>query len=474
MTSFGTLRLARDGRFPATSAEFTAFDFRTTGLRPGHVVELAAVRTRADGTVLAELATLVNPGWQVEPGPASIHRVNRRDLDSAPAFGEVLGDLLDLCRGSVLVAHNLPFALEFLAAELARSTVRLPQLPAVGTLDAARQALRLPNSQLATVAGALGIGDFPGHLALANARTVASVVSSLVTTHGLAFTNTPRYPQLPRFAPGGRALTRPDEDPPERTWLADLVERVRITDGGDPLHEAYRELLTAAISDLSVSPDEARDLASLATAAGIAVRRTHLDFVTAMREVAEDDGVITEAEARDLTRVATALGVPEAARDLRPTARLQTPARVLVLGETQEADALRAAVLAAGIQLAKNLTPSVSHLAIADDTPRNDPRLGRARERGIVVLDVPTAWTVLGLLAPEPPAPLQAPVARPQALPTRQVWAARALMAAGLLLMLFSIIALFGGAPFAGALVLALFGVSALGAGWYLSEPAIT
>ncbi|GAB2980479.1 3'-5' exonuclease [Amycolatopsis acidiphila] len=499
MTSFGTLRLARDGRFPATATDFTALDFRTTGLRPGHVVELAAVRARADGTVLTEFATLVDPGRQVEPGPATLHRISRRDLDNAPEFGEVLGDLLDLCRGSVLVAHNLPFALEFLAAELARLNVRLPPLPVVGTLDAARQALHLPNAQLATVADALGIGEFPGHLALANARTVACVVSSLVTTHRLAFTDPPRLPQLPRFTSGGRVLTRPVEDPAERSWLAELVERVRVGDGGDPLHEAYRELLKAAISDQYVSPDEAHELASLAAAAGIAVRRTHLDFVTAMREVAADDGVITEVEAHDLTRVATALGVPEVARDLRTAERLRTPMRVLVLGETRAADALRAAVLAAGIQLAKNLTASVSHLAIADDVPRQDPRLGRARERGIVVLDITTAWTVLGLLEP-PPTPFSAPVSvraatppaptappafaptarlapvapppRSPATPARQLWAARALMAAGLVVMLFSILALFGGAPFAGGLVLAVFGVGALCAGWYLADPA--
>lgn len=476
MTSFGTLRLALDGRCPATAAEFTALDFRTTGLRPGHVVELAAVRTRADGTVLAELATLVNPGWHVEPGPATIHRIGRRELDSAPEFGEVLGNLLDLCHGSVLVAHNLPVTLDFLAAELDRLNVRLPPLPAVSTLEAARQALPLPNFQLATVAGALGIGDFAGHLALVNARAVACVASSLVTTHGLAFTEAPQYPQLPQFTPGGHVLTRPHEGPPERTWLADLIERVQVTDGGDPLHEAYRELLTAALSDQYVSPDEARDLASLATAAGIAVRQTHLDFVTGMREVAQDDGVLTEVEARDLTRAATALGVPEAARDLRPAVRLETPARVLVLGETQEADALRAAVLAAGIQLAKNLTPSVSHLAIADDVSRSDPRLGQARERGIVVLDILTAWAALGLVDPSPTTPLPATPpapAWPTALPARQVWAARALMAGGLVVMVFSILALFGGAPFAGALILALSGITALCGGWYLSEPGM-
>jgi DNA polymerase-3 subunit epsilon len=46
------------------------------------------------------------------------------------------------------------------------------------------------------------------------------------------------------------------------------------------------------------------------------------------------------------------------------------------------------------------------------------------------------------------------------------------LTAAGLFVMLLSIAALFGGAPFLGGFLLALFGVAALFGGWYLSEPA--
>ncbi|TNC27397.1 exonuclease domain-containing protein [Amycolatopsis alkalitolerans] len=466
MVTFGALRLARDGRFPVSGTEFTAVDFRTTGLRPGHVVEMAAVRTRADGTVLAEFTTLVNPGWHVEPGPATLHHVSRRELDNAPEFGDVLGELLDLCSGSVLVAHNLPVTLEFLDAELRRLNVRLPKLPAVGTLDAAREALHLPNAQLATVADALGIKDFPGFLALANARTVAGVVTALTGTHRLAFTEEPRCPQLPQLPVSDLVLPRGAESVPERTWLAELAGRAWVA-GDDPVHEAYRELLTAVLSDQYVSSDEVRDLAELAADAGIAVRQTHLDFVAAMRDAAEEEGTPAETEARDLMRIATALGVPEAARSLRTEEIPRIPVRVLVLGEAAGSDALRSAILGAGLELCGELTSSVTHVVVADDVPRNDARLAQARERGLVALDVAAAWTALGLSEP-------APVAPGPAVAPRQVWAARALMGAGLLVMLFSLLALVGGAPFAGALVLAVFGVGALCLGWYFSEPGVS
>lgn len=39
--------------YPAQGIDFTALEIRTTGLRPGRVVELAAVRVRADGVLAA-------------------------------------------------------------------------------------------------------------------------------------------------------------------------------------------------------------------------------------------------------------------------------------------------------------------------------------------------------------------------------------------------------------------------------------
>ena len=468
MTLTHALSLTREGRFPALSAEFTALDITTTGLRPGHVLEIGAVRVRADGTVLGEFSSLINPGWNVDTGPSHVHRITRRDLDDAPGFGEVLGGLLDLCRGSVLVAHNLPFVDAFLAAELARLRAGLPPLPAVSTLLPARQALRLPNYQLATVAGALGVGDFPAYPALAKARVCACVVASLVTTHGFAFAERPAPPELPHYTSAHPLPRR--ESVPESSWLTELLMRVPSSAHGDPGRDAYRELLAVAITDQYVSPDEARELGALAVDAGIPwpeLQQTHQRFVSAMRDIAEDDGVITGAEVRDLRRVADALGVPDVVADLRPNGQGHRPTRVLVLGETAEADALRAAVLGAGIQLAQRLTGSVTQLVVGDDVSRRDARLARAADLGIGMTDVRSAWTALGLIAPfEPQSPVPEP-ARPS-----QVWAARVLIGAGLLVMLLAVVALFGGVPFVGGLFMAIFGVAALLAGWYLTEPA--
>ncbi|WP_410658570.1 exonuclease domain-containing protein [Amycolatopsis sp. lyj-112] len=488
------LELTGDGRFAVGATEFTAIDFVTTGLRPGHVVEVAAVRVRADGTVLREFSTLVNPGSGVDPGPAHVHRITRRDLDNAPFFGEVLGDFLDLCQGSVLVAHNLPFEAEFLAAEFGRLGARVPSMPGVCTLAAARGALRLPNYRLATVAEAVGAGEFAAHTALADAYVCAHLVTTLVNRHGLRFTTRPVFPELPRFAPATRLSPRRAVVPSGGTWMADVVDRVPESAFGmrGSLQDAYVELLGNALADRHISDTEARALGAAASAAGMAeadLHRVHTGFVSAMRKLAESDGVITTEEERDLRTAAAALRVPEVLHGLRATSTSSgVRRRVLVLGDGLAVDGLRAAVLDAGLPLAKKLTASVTHLVVGEEVPSTEPRIARAGELGAMVLGVAEAREALGLTpqtrpasvpvpvpqrpvphAYPPPPPMRAAAASP---PPVKLWVGRVLMGLGLLLMFVTVLALFGGAGFAAGLFVGVLGVGGLLGGWQVAERA--
>jgi DNA polymerase-3 subunit epsilon len=504
-----TLRLSRGGRFSASAQEFTAIDFETTGLNPGHLIEIAAVRVRADGTVLGELSTLINPGRGIDPGPTHIHRITRQQLDQAPSLGEVLGDFFDLCRGSVVVAHNLPFEKRFLTEELIRLGVRIPELPGVCTLSASRLAFRLPNYRLATVAAAIGITEYAAHTALADAQVCARLVSSLVMTHRLGLDRQPSFPELPRFHHATRLAPRADALPAVAPgWMAQLADRiptaavasaVDVVDVVDAVEDAYLEMLTDALADQYISAAEGRALAALAADAGLSddrVRRIHQGFVEAMRTVAEADGIVTAEEERDLRQVATALGVPHVLDDLRRTAVATRPAavRVLVLGAAAEADDLRAEVLAAGIQLAKKLTASVTHVATGSDIPSHEPRLDRARELGATVLDLSEARSALGLSSippqrtDEPTLVISAVERKDQPMfvppPTQKVlagraafsggstrfWAGRGLMGIGLLLMTTTVLALFGGSPLGAGIFLGVLGVGILLAGWHLTD----
>ncbi|MFJ1762677.1 PolC-type DNA polymerase III [Amycolatopsis sp. NPDC088138] len=450
-----SLPLLGAGGYPAQGIEFTALEIRTTGLRPGRIVELAAVRVRADGVVIGELTTLVDPGPGVPPGPVVLHGITREELDGAPSFGAVLGSLLNLCRGSVVVAHDLPVLTAFLSSEAARLGARAPVLPGVDVLAAARSAVRLPNFRLATVAGAFGVPR-PGQPALSGARTVARLATSLFGRHGFTFAAAPALPALATFAEGP---LRPRVDVPasEPGWMAEAVDRVAGED-------AYLDLLAGVVADQHLSLPEVAALAALAAEAGwdeARVRATHERFVAAVRAIAERDGVVTAAEARELRQVATALGV-----DLGGfgPAEGRKPTRVLVLGTTAAADRLRARVLEEGVQLAKKLTGSVTHLVADSTVPANEPRLGRATELDAVVLGLREAPVALGFEAP--------PVVRPAAAAPRKLVGGRILMGVGLLLMFINVISMFGGAALAGGIVVAVLGVGALLGGWWLAEPA--
>ncbi|MGW4064760.1 3'-5' exonuclease [Amycolatopsis sp. NPDC004747] len=334
----------------------------------------------------------------------------------------------------------------------------MPVLPGVSATAAARSVLPLPNYRTATVAHALGVPTGPS--ARSGARTTARLATVLFGRYGLGFATPPVFPGLPRPA-GGRLLPRAEERLAEPGWMAEAVER--IPDGG--AGNAYLDLLAGALADQRLTADEVTALAASASEAGLSaahVRAVHERLVTALREIAERDGVVTAAEARELRQVATALGVAGAG-DLRPTAGGK-PTRVLVLGTGVAADRLRARVLAEGVQLAKKLTASVTHVVADETVSANEPRLTRAAELGAVLLDAGAAPVALGF-EPPPSAPA-VPAAKPKLV------GGRILMGIGLLLMFIVVVAMFGGTPVGAGIFFAVFGVGALLGGWWLAEPA--
>ncbi|MDN3358771.1 exonuclease domain-containing protein [Actinomadura sp. DC4] len=310
-------------------------DFETTGLAPGRLIEVGAVRMRADGSVVRELSSLADPGPDVELGATWIHHITRERLEGAPPTSEVVGALLAFCQDSVVVAHNLPFEERFLAHELSRLGLDVPRLPGLCTLQAARTHLTMPNYRLGTLVSELELPGMASHAALDDARACGRLLAHLLkNSRGL--TVSPEYPALPfvpgprRFKPRASGLRKG-----ERGWMACLMERLPISTAGaaDPaMAAAYVELLTAALADGKITGVEARALADQASRAGMSraeVEEVHRATLQGMHRVAASDGVITPAEARDLYRAAQALGLPDhfgdlpitSSGDLRPVPR---------------------------------------------------------------------------------------------------------------------------------------------------------
>jgi len=139
-------------------------DVETTGLAPNYgdrVCEVAILRCRGE-EVLDSLQQLINPQRPMGAGAFAVHGIADEMLRDAPPFEQVAEDVLELVEGAVLVGHNTPFDLGFLAEELGRLGLSLPPFVALDTLRLARHAYRLRSYSLGSVAEALGV-DVRGH-----------------------------------------------------------------------------------------------------------------------------------------------------------------------------------------------------------------------------------------------------------------------------------------------------------------------
>lgn len=157
------------------------FDLETTGLdlRAGHrVCEIALLRVRG-GQVEDYLGATVRPGRRLDPAAAAVNGFSDDELAVAPPFAAAAGRLAALARGAVLIAHNLPFDMAFLSAELSR--IGRPPLasPALDTLTLARRLLRRPSYSLAALAADLGL-DAPTHRALADVSALRGLFTHLL------------------------------------------------------------------------------------------------------------------------------------------------------------------------------------------------------------------------------------------------------------------------------------------------------
>lgn len=166
--------------------EFVLFDVETTGLSPayGHrVCEVACLRVRGD-EVLARFEALVNPGREISPGAYRVNQITAEMLGEAPTFAAVAHEVLALIDGAVLVAHNAPFDLGFLAMELDLARLPPPEGPVVDTLTLCRRTFRFASNSLPVVARTLAVDTGPAHRAMGDAWTTWGVLAHIVRELG--------------------------------------------------------------------------------------------------------------------------------------------------------------------------------------------------------------------------------------------------------------------------------------------------
>ncbi|MDI3286893.1 exonuclease domain-containing protein [Polyangium sp. 15x6] len=387
-------------------------DIETTGLRwkTDRVVELAVVRTDAEGRVLAELTTLVNP--ERNPGATHIHGLGAEDLAGAPRFPEVLAELVRYLEGAVLVGHNVKFDLAFLAEELGRLGHVLPDAPRVCTRELAMRVLpALGDYRLASCCKALGVESGNEHRALDDARAAAGVFARLSKTgfwrtsyeRELAEAASVVWPVIEgpsRIAARGEAQAAAEPSP-----LGVMVEGLpEGTSSGSV--EGYFTVLDEILEDRRVTEEKAEAARRHVEGAGLLrgdIVAAHRAYLTGVARAALAGDLGGGLGASDLGRVSRLLGLPadsveQALAAARSGAAAPWPGSTRPLrpgtsicfsgdGEPSKA-ALEARAVAAGLKVQTSVTKKLEVLVI-DDPHSLTAKSQKARAYGIRVMTVP-------------------------------------------------------------------------------------
>ncbi len=409
---------------PQSQRGFAVIDLETTGLHLDYhhrVLEIAIVTLGPDGERQADWHTLLNPERDV--GASHIHGIRASDVEAAPRFSDIAGDVVAQITGRVLVAHNLRFDLGFLASELKLAGADLGVTDGVCTLGLSSRFGIVGQRDLPACCAAFGIELDDHHSALADAAASAMLLRAYMKLAGSLEPFTTASPvrdvPWPMFATSRPCVPRGAPWAPPRSTLRQFVAglppgpELNVVDQGAAIE--YLAVLDRALEDRSLSDEEVGALLRLASDWGLDqkdVHAMHRSYVEGVRQAAWADGRITEDERRDLLRIAQILTLeqPMATADTVRVAAYQ-PKREPLAGTTvcftgesvcaidgrrlSRADQMRLAA-AAGAAVADTLTKRVDLLVLADPASMSG-KARKAAEYGVRRVAEPVFWRMAGV-----------------------------------------------------------------------------
>jgi DNA polymerase III epsilon subunit-like protein len=408
------------------STPFAIVDVETTGFRPvpdgrNRIVEIAIVRLTPEGRIEDEYVTLVNPHGPM--GATHIHGISASDVASAPAFGQIAGDVSSRLADAIVVAHNAPFDVKFLRGEFAHAGFTMPDVPRLCTLDLAYRFADVSCRKLGVLCEEYGIA-IDAHSALGDARAVSQLLlrfleearnSGQNSAGALGFTEVPVLGSEWCYAtPSGLLVRRgvratapeaPTTPPAaaSRSALEAVLSKRSVRRSGAMKEQQYLDALELALGDGEFTPEESAALCSFALELGLSVADLHLRYVQSLADGATADGVVTPGEAAEVHRIAALLGVAAPAVErmlsVKPRARwedrLSRGAGVCIVGslDTSVQAKLLSAMSDRGFVARKNITASVGVVVV--ESPRSEvQRQDRARALGVPIVTAEQFLTV--------------------------------------------------------------------------------
>ncbi|MCR4742161.1 MAG: 3'-5' exonuclease [Treponema sp.] len=164
-------------------AVFTAFDTETSSLSPsnGRIIEIGAVKFDKNG-IIQKYQQLFNPQLPLSPDIENLTHITNQMLQTSPKIEECLPQFLQMIKGTILIAHNAQFDLNFLNFECENMNLKASKNPTIDTLQYSYFKLpKLEKHKLDFLADYFKINKGSSHRAFDDANTCMELFKILVT-----------------------------------------------------------------------------------------------------------------------------------------------------------------------------------------------------------------------------------------------------------------------------------------------------
>lgn len=161
--------------------DYVVIDFETTGLSPetDEIIEIGMIKF-ADGDEPECYHSLVNPGRNISTRISELTGLANNDLKNAPHIQDIIYDIFQFIDDNILVAHNAPFDVGFLAAAYRKVGISAT-IYYIDTVALARRAFPgLSNYKLCTLASTLSLGKEQEHRALSDVALANALLQKCV------------------------------------------------------------------------------------------------------------------------------------------------------------------------------------------------------------------------------------------------------------------------------------------------------
>ena len=215
MTSYDWLAAVYD------TVAFIAFDTETTGLDPalGKIVEIGAVKFDRRG-IVARYNVLINPEMPMPEEAGKVNGITDEMLKDKPLIAAVFPDFFDFIGMGVLVAHNAPFDINYVNAELKRAGKTPLTNKVVDTRIFAKEVFPgLSSYALQDLAVQFGITALEAHRAEDDARVCMELFEKILSRF---LKNNPELVEKIRAETDAASLLAPETEQKEKDYSRSL------------------------------------------------------------------------------------------------------------------------------------------------------------------------------------------------------------------------------------------------------------